>query len=239
MKRSIPVKQFSLSLLLSALFAGLFALGASTPALAHTTTSGNRLETTQQKATADALSFDSRPCLAQPSSTTCEGVLPVAPHTSLTNHEGGSGACFDGSQFSLEQRNLLDPATGKTVGVYQFLFLPHCGTYTLHIHDEQPGMAIDAEVDRLHSSDWLDQLSSNLAHLVGITSEDIPVSLDAQETTVAHTTDIWTPMLYSPVAPVQGTAWLGQGNPFNPPNQNIITNFFAAGKQTTVNGKQS
>jgi hypothetical protein len=239
MKRSVPIKLFSLSLLLSALFTGLFALGASTPALAHTTVVQTTATTTQQKASADTPSFDARPCLAQPSPATCEGILPVGPDYALTNLHGGSGACFDGTQFSLGQQNILDPTTGKTVGVYQFWFLPDCGTYTLHIHDEQPGIAIDAEVDRLHVSDWLDQLSSGFAHLIGINSEDIPVSLDAQETTVASATDIWTPMLYSPTAPVQATALIGQGNAFSAPNQRLITNFFAAGKPTTVNGKSS
>jgi hypothetical protein len=185
-------------------------------------------------------SFDARPCVKMPSSQTCNGILPFFPHGFFERGDG-AGACYDTQSQLMEAQEIKD-AQNTIIGSMQLLYFPKCQTYSAHLlyqATHPQGNSIQAEVDQFNANP-LSQALNSFATWSGFDAEE-ELSPDAvQSTGVVSDYDVWTPMVYSPTAPVQATAQVGHGDVFTDPKaQRLLTGYYAAGHATTVNGNQA
>ncbi|GHO60797.1 hypothetical protein [Ktedonobacter robiniae] len=94
-------------------------------------------------------SYDSRPCAQHPSPTTCNGVLPLRPHTPLESREHGSGSCFD-QQITIMEDQQISNSAGHTIADFQLWFFIGCKSYAAHLiaAPDQPPPTIQLQVQQ-------------------------------------------------------------------------------------------
>lgn len=204
----------------------VFRAGA-TPALAA---SANGAMTQQ----ATDAPYDSRPCRQHPSAQTCNGVLPFAPHFSIFERAEGSGACFDDQRMLMEDQQITD-AKNNSLETLQLWYFPACKVYTSHLifGDASQGNTISTEVQQFDGSGIGNAITK---FFWNFGDEDPLLPSATEQTGPVQDDEIWSPMLYSPDAPVQASATIdaASGMQYAP-----ITGYYAGGHPTTINGKRS
>lgn len=178
--------------------------------------------------------IDSRPCRANPSDATCNGVLPFGPHFSIFERAGGSGACFDDRRMLMEEQPIIDEHN-STIGTLQLWFFPSCQSYAAHLifNPDGPRATISVQVQQFDQGGIGAAIASVFSWLG---SEDNPLPSQTEQTGPAQDDEIWSPLLYSPTAPVQASATIddaAHGALYGP-----LTGYYAAGQPTTINGKR-
>lgn len=179
--------------------------------------------------------YDSRPCAQQPSPATCNGVLPVIPRFSPDSRDGGNGFCFDHQPTIMEDQHITN-AKGHTVGDFQLWDFAGCKSYAAHlIATPQPGEAdptLQLQVDQYDGSGFVNGVTQLFWHIGG---EDklLPSATQAIGPLQEH--EIWSPMLFSPDAPVQASTTLSMNNE---PSV-AFSRYYAADHPTTINGQYS
>lgn len=179
--------------------------------------------------------YDSRPCAGQPSPATRNGVLPVIPHFSPDSRDGGNGFCFDHQPTIMEEQQITN-AKGHTVGDFQLWYFTGCQSYAAHvIATPQPGEAdptLQLQVDQYDGSGFVNGVTQLFWH-IGDEDKLLPSATQAIGPLQEH--EIWSPMLFSPDAPVQASTTLSMNNE---PSV-AFSSYYAAGHPTTINGQYS
>ncbi len=218
-----------LGLLLPILVAAAF-LAHATPMQSSHVLRGTLLSISQAQGNGYDQPFDSRPCLAHPSPENCNGILPFGPHFSILSRDEGSGYCFNDKRMLMEDQQVKD-VNGKVVGDFQLWYLPSCQTYTSHlISGTGASQTISTQVQQFDGSGVWNGITKLMWHL----GDEDPLQPSAtQEVGPLQDYEMWSPMLYSPTAPVQASATIDRdGSSYAP-----ISSYYAAGKHTTINGQ--
>lgn len=235
MNKRLTLSILSLGLLLTFLVAGIVLLCLHLP----TTGGGLRASSLSLAQTSNMtdLFIDSRPCIQNPSSATCNGVLPYVPHNVL-ERAGGAGACFANEDGVLVEDQQITDGANSPIGTFDLWYSTSCQVYTAHV-------LYEPNTQQLHITVHVNQLNGNvitqaLNSFTALTgAQDSPLISASQSTGDVSNGDVWTPMLYSPNAPIQATAMVGQGDNYQASSQSLLTMFYAAGQPTTVNNRAS
>lgn len=78
----------------------------------------------------DPVTYNARPCLANPSDATCSGIYPVTPpHVSpRLAVQNGAGACID-KKSTIPENQVITDTSGNAVGNLQIFWLASCQAY--------------------------------------------------------------------------------------------------------------
>ncbi|EFH83025.1 hypothetical protein [Ktedonobacter racemifer] len=168
-------------------------------------------------------SYDSRPCAQHPSPATCNGVLPLRPHTPLESREHGSGSCFD-QQITIMEDQRIPDAMGHIIADFQLWFFVGCKSYAAHLiaAPDQPPPTIQLQVQQYDAA-----TTAADANTLPPSATQASGPLQDQET--------WFPLLYSPNDPVQAAMTLH----INQQTYTALSHFYAAGQPTTLHGRSS
>ncbi|GHO60798.1 hypothetical protein [Ktedonobacter robiniae] len=179
--------------------------------------------------------YDSRPCAGNPSPTNCNGVLPVIPHFSPDNRDSGNGFCFDHQPHILEDQQLTN-AAGQRIGTLQLWYFTGCESYAAHLlarpdaNGQQPTLQL--QVDQYDGSGILNGITQLFWHL-GDEEKLLPST--TQAIGPLQEQEIWSPLLFSPDAPVRASAILH----VNQQTSTAFSGYYANGQPTTINGQNS
>ncbi len=160
------------------------------------------------KLIADPASFDTRPCVTNPSPDTCNGKYPVTPpHVSPSfAAQMGAGACIDESHKVVENQATSD-TDGHAVGTLQLWWLGRCRSYFGYVSFSFPLSQVQSASILVQTEtcngflQWFDNVSQLPPSVTG-TEQTGPVSGGTLGSDGMLGQQLYSPLIYSPSDPV-------------------------------------
>ncbi len=157
---------------------------------------------------ADPTSYDTRPCVAHPSTTTCNGRYPESPpHVDPQfGAQHGAGACIDGATKTVEHQVITD-GSGQAVGTLDLVWLPTCQSYYGEMTFNYPLSQVQSASIQVQTEtsngflQWFDAISQ-LPPLVTGYEETGPLSASVLASSPMLGQTLISPLIFSPGDPV-------------------------------------
>jgi hypothetical protein len=145
----------------------------------------------------DPATYDTRACVRNPSTATCNGLYPVTPqHVSpALGVKLGAGSCIDKTSKIVENQQIMD-GTGTAVGTFQLWWLPTCRSAFGYVSFDFPASQLTSiQVwAQTETYGWWEQISQ-LPPWANDIEQTGPVPGSAIEQ--GHN-DLYSPLIYAP-----------------------------------------